>query len=121
MDGRHYYPPDTTIPGTIYKVKRVLGAGGMGTVYDVEDTTVDKSYVLKTMHPELGNRDDLAKRMDNEARTLARLRHVNIVNVVTAGVTKDVWHLTYYVMEKLYGQNLRDVLVKKRTLELPIA
>ena len=78
------YPPGDLIPGTVYKVKKVLGAGGMGTVYDVEDTTVGKRYVLKTLHPELGDRRDLARRMQQEARTLARLQHPNIVEVVTA-------------------------------------
>jgi serine/threonine protein kinase len=61
----------------------------MGTVYDVEDTTIGKRYVLKTLHPQLGAREDLARRMQNEARTLARLNHPNIVEVITAGVTAD--------------------------------
>src|ERR1700679_738260 len=94
------YPPGAHVPGTVYKVVLLLGVGGMGTVYDVEDTTIGKRYVLKTLHPQLGDREDLARRMQNEARTLARLHHPNIVEVITAGVTGDDMKLPYYVMER---------------------
>ncbi len=111
------YQPGEPIPGTVYRVLRRIGAGGMGTVYDVEDTTIGKRYVLKTLHPQLGAREDLARRMKNEARTLARLDHPNIVEVFTAGVTVDDMRLPYYVMERLNGQSLRVVLEKKGQLE----
>ncbi len=111
------YQPGEQVPGTVYRVVRLIGAGGMGTVYDVEDTTIGKRYVLKTLHPQLGAREDLARRMQNEARTLARLNHPNIVEVFTAGVTADDLRLPYYVMERLNGQSLRVVLEKKGQLE----
>src|SRR5580704_13067768 len=117
MDERTY-PPGTQVPGTVYGVRRLIGAGGMGTVYDVEDTTIGKRFVLKTLHPQLGAREDLARRMQNEARTLARLNHPNIVEVFTAGVTADDLRLPYYVMERLNGQSLRVVLEKKGRLDL---
>jgi len=116
--GSRDYPSGEQIPGTVYKVLRLIGVGGMGTVYDVEDTTIGKRYVLKTLHPRLGAREDLARRVQNEARTLARLNHPNIVDVITAGVTADDLHLPYYVMERLNGQSLRVVLEKKGQLEL---
>jgi serine/threonine protein kinase len=112
------YEPDQIVPGTKYKVMRLIGAGGMGTVYDVEDTSIGKRYVLKTLHPQLGSREDLARRMQQEARTLARLGHPNIVEVITAGVTEDDLRLPYFVMERLEGQSLRIVLEKKGQLEL---
>jgi serine/threonine-protein kinase len=90
----------------------------MGTVYDVEDTSIGKRYVLKTLHPKLGAREDLARRIQHEARTLARLNHPNIVEVITAGVTADDLRLPYYLMERLSGQSLRLILEKKGQLEL---
>src|SRR5579883_3178634 len=113
------YRTGERLPGTVYDVVRLIGAGGMGTVYDVEDTTIGKRYVLKALHPQLGAREDLARRMQNEARTLARLNHPNIVEVITAGVTGDALRLPYYVMERLNGQSLRVVLSKKGQIELP--
>jgi serine/threonine-protein kinase len=116
--GARDYAQGELIPGTVYQVIRRLGAGGMGTVYDVEDTTIGKRYVLKTLHAQLGAREDLARRTQNEARTLARLQHPNIVEVITAGVTGDDLRLPYYVMERLSGQSLRVVLQKKGALDL---
>ncbi len=117
MNSRDYQPGEQ-VPGTVYRVVRLIGGGGMGTVYDVEDVTIGKRYVLKTLHPQLGAREDLARRMQNEARTLARLNHPNIVEVITAGVTADDLRLPYYVMQRLNGQSLRLVLEKKGRLEL---
>jgi serine/threonine-protein kinase len=121
LDRPKDYQSGETVPGTVYRVVRLIGAGGMGTVYDVEDTTVGKRYVLKTLHPQLHKRQDLAQRMVKEARQLARLSHPNIVEVVTAGETTDELKLPFYVMEKLNGQSLHTVLQKKGSLELPHA
>jgi serine/threonine protein kinase len=115
------YQSGERLPGTVYEVVRFIGSGGMGTVYQVTDTTIGKHYVLKTLHPQLGSRDDLARRLLKEARTLARLNHTNIVEVITAGVTSDDLRLPFYVMERLNGQSLRVVLEKKGQLELPHA
>jgi serine/threonine-protein kinase len=110
------YQPGEILPGTVYRVVRHLATGGMGSVYDVEDITVEKRYVLKTLHPQLVSREDLARRMRDEARSLAKLQHPNIVDVITAGVTTD--GMPFYVMERLIGQNLRVVLEKKSVLEV---
>src|SRR5262245_7415589 len=119
VSGASQYPPGHRIPGTVYRVVRHLATGGMGSVYDVEDVTVEKRYVLKTLHPQLVSREDLARRMKEEAKTLAKLSHPNIVDVVTAGVTTDMMKMPFYVMERLNGQNLRVILEKKGVLELP--
>jgi serine/threonine-protein kinase len=110
------YQPGQAIPGTVYRVHRVLGAGGMGTVYDVEDTSIGKRYVLKTLHGDLAERADLAARLAREARALAKLQHPNIVEVYTSGTTHDSLRLPYYVMERLQGQSLRTVLERKGRL-----
>jgi serine/threonine-protein kinase len=112
------YSERTTIPGTVYRVVRHIGAGGMGCVYDVFDTSIGKRYVLKTLHVDLFDRHDLAARMAKEARVLAQLSHPNIVDVVTAGVTGDELRLPYFVMEKLRGESLRTVIAKRGQLAL---
>lgn len=118
MDDGALYKTGQQLSGTVYRVVRHLATGGMGSVYDVEDTTVGKRYVLKTLHPQLISREDLARRMEAEARTLAKLQHPNIVDVVTAGVTADTMKMPFYVMERLNGQNLRVLLEKRGVIEL---
>ena len=115
------YEPNKVIPGTVYQVIRLIGQGGMGTVYEVEDTTVGKRYVLKTLHAELRTRKEIAARINKEARILARLSHPNIVEVVTAGVTGDSLRLPYFLMQKLNGHTLRSVLSAKGRLPLETA
>ncbi|MGO9711859.1 MAG: serine/threonine-protein kinase [Polyangiaceae bacterium] len=112
------YEPNKIIPGTVYQVVRLLGQGGMGTVYEVEDTTVGKRYVLKTLHAQLRDRKEIAARINKEARVLARLSHPNIVEVVTAGMTGDSLRLPYFLMQKLNGHTLRAVLSAKGRLPL---
>jgi len=112
------YQSGQLIPGTVYRVHRVLGAGGMGTVYDVEDTSVGRRYVLKTLHGDLADRADLAARLSREARALAKLQHPNIVEVYTSGTTQDKLKLPFYVMERLQGQSLRTAIERKGRLTL---
>ena len=50
MSEKWEYRPDTLIPGTKYQVVQKLGAGGMGIVYEVEDVSVERRFVLKTIH-----------------------------------------------------------------------
>ncbi len=109
------YQPGETVPGTVYNILRLIGAGGMGTVYDVEDTTIGKRYVLKTLLPKLGAREDLVRRIQHEARTLARLRnpsehrrghHGRGSRSTSSGCPTSL-------MERLSGQSLRVVLEKK--------
>ncbi len=112
------YHAGQQLPGTVYRVVRHLATGGMGSVYDVEDVSIEKRYVLKTLHPQLVARQDLAKRMQAEGRALGKLHHPNIVDVVTAGVTNDERRTPFYVMERLNGQNLRVVIEKRGRLEV---
>jgi serine/threonine protein kinase len=56
--------------------------------------------------------------MQNEARTLARLHHPNIVEIFTAGMTADDLRLPFYVMERLRGKSLRMVLEEGGKLEI---
>jgi serine/threonine-protein kinase len=104
------------IPGTRYRVLGLLGAGGMGTVYEVEHTELGKRFVLKALLSDLSRREDLVARLRNEQRALGRLEHPSIVNVTDAGVTTT--NVPYFVMERLDGETLGARL--KRAGCLPI-
>jgi serine/threonine protein kinase len=104
------------IAGTRYRVIRLIGVGGMGSVYEVEHIELGKRFVLKSLLRELARREDLAQRLRNEWRALARLQHANIVNVTDAGTSDS--GIPFYVMEHLAGDTLAAVLRQKRRLHV---
>jgi len=102
------------IAGTRYRVVRLIGVGGMGSVYEVEHIELGKRFVLKALLRELARREDLVARLRNEWRALARLQHANIVNVTDAGTSAT--GVPFYVMERLDGDTLAALLKRQRRL-----
>ena len=102
------------MPGTTLRIVRPLGYGGMGAVYEVEQTFTEIRYVLKVIHPELITGKGMLARMEKEAKLLAKLKHANIVQVVWAGLTDESPPLFYHVMEKLEGYTLRRLIRKAK-------
>lgn len=90
-----------------YRVQELLGEGGMGTVYRVEHVDLGRSYALKVLRSKVVERDTFAsERFLREARTAARVRHPNIVDVFDLGHMPD--GRPYFVMELLEGERLTD-------------
>ena len=104
------------ISGTRYRVVRLIGVGGMGSVYEVEHIELGKRFVLKALLRELARREDLVARLRNEWRALARLQHESIVNVTDAGTSGN--GVPFYVMERLDGETLAGHLKQKRRLHV---
>jgi eukaryotic-like serine/threonine-protein kinase len=102
------------VPGTRYRVTRLIGSGGMGRVYEVEHVELGKRFVLKALQRELSRREDLVARLRNEWRALARLEHPNIVSVTDAGTSHN--GVPFYVMERLEGETLSALLHRHRRL-----
>src|SRR5262245_58038361 len=108
------YEDGEIVPGTGYRVVRLLGAGGMGSVYEVEQIELGRRYVLKSLLRTLATREDRIMRMRKEWKALGDLRHPNIVDVVYAGNTRD--GIPYYVMELLVGETVRERLEREALL-----
>jgi len=90
-----------------YKVTEFLGEGGMGTVYRCEHIALGREYALKVLRSKVVERDPTAaQRFLREARTAARVRHPNIVDVFDYGTLPD--GRPYFVMELLEGESLAD-------------
>ena len=68
-----------------YTFERVLGEGAMGRVVLARDVTLDRLVAIKVISPELAAAATFRERFLLEARTVARLRHANIVTVHEAG------------------------------------
>jgi serine/threonine protein kinase len=94
-----------------YRVLEFLGEGGMGTVFTVEHIALGRKYALKVLRARVVERDPTsAQRFLREARTAARVRHPNIVDVFDFGHLPD--GRPYFVMELLEGESLADVVAR---------
>jgi serine/threonine protein kinase len=87
-----------------YRLEAKLGSGGMSTVYLARDTTLDRSVAVKVMHREMSEQADQLERFRQEARSVAKLSHPNIVSVIDAG--EDGGH-PYIVFEYVEGETLK--------------
>ena len=84
-----------------YQIKRLLGRGGMGAVYEGFDTRLDRRVAIKILPQETGGHHDALVRFEREAKAMAALDHPNIVHIHDYGQTPD--GNPYFVMEFIDG------------------
>jgi len=89
--------PLPEVPG--YRVVRVIGEGGMSTVYLGTQLSLGREVAIKVMRPEALADEVSRRRFENEARTIARLEHPHIVGIHEVGRTAD--GLPWYSMPHL--------------------
>jgi serine/threonine-protein kinase len=97
-----------------YKILSTIGSGGFGTVYLAEDTWIDKRVALKVPHKQSVDFSELLR----EPRLLASLNHPNIVTIMTAERTDDVF---FIVMEYVPGETLEAIIARDGPLAIPVA
>lgn len=97
--------------GDGWRLRAVLGTGGMATVYEAEPPAGGEIRAAKVMHPGMIGNVDLRRRFDAEAALMLRVDHPNAVLTYGTGVTPD--GCPYYMMERLYGVTLESLLSSK--------
>ncbi|AOZ73474.1 hypothetical protein BK816_04770 [Boudabousia tangfeifanii] len=98
-----------------YRVLSVLARGGMATVYQGLDERLDRQVAIKVLHPHLVDTGTFLTRFHQEARSVAKLIHPQIVTVFDQGELNST---AFIVMELVSGPSLRDVLLAKKTLTI---
>lgn len=98
-----------------FKLLEVLGKGGQGVVFKALDTKLDRLVAVKILPPELKLRKISLARFEREAKLASSLDHPNISTIY--GFNDDDYY-TYIVMRYVEGQNVNQLLLNRRPLEL---
>lgn len=99
-----------------YRILDVVGGGGMGIVFRARQEMVDRDVALKLLPPELAHDEINSKRLEREAKALAKLNHPNIVTTFDFGLTPSAQ--AYLVMELVDGESLKELLLREGRIEL---
>ena len=101
-----------------YRLKKILGAGGMGQVFIAEHLGTGGDVALKLLHPGDADGAQARRRFRIEAQNAAALQHVNIIKVTDFG---DDAGLLYLVMEYAKGESLAELIAREKKIPWPRA
>ncbi len=113
-------PPDVpSMAGVVlhdkYVVERLLGSGGMGTVWFGRHRVLGTPVAVKFIKPTYAGNPDARRRFEIEAQATAKLQTRHAVHVFDYGVTSE--GIPYIVMEYLEGESLSDKLIRQGPLD----
>ncbi len=107
------------VVGGKYKLLRLLGDGGMGSVYEASHEMLGTHVAVKVLHSELLRRSGLIERFLQEARVSAQIRSPHVVQVTDVDRTPE--GVAYLVMELLQGEPLASVVKREGKLSVATA
>ncbi len=90
-----------------YTVIKLIGRGGMGSIYKVFDNTLKEEVALKLLLPQFAKDQMIVERFLNEARIARKLSHPNIIRVHDIGISGNILYIS---MEYIEGRSLREIL-----------
>ena len=101
----------TTEPAALgeFRIIREIGRGGMGVVYEAEQTSLRRRVALKVLRFGVVADQEAMERFRREAETVARLHHTNIVPIFAIGCEHGVH---FYAMQYIDGRSLALVLAQ---------
>ncbi|MDW8363999.1 MAG: serine/threonine-protein kinase [Myxococcales bacterium] len=117
--GPRTLPPGESLVGTViagkYRIRRLLGRGGMGAVYKAENMAIGRTVAVKVLHAHLADDGVALARFHREARAAASVHHPHVVEVLDLGVEPP--GTPYLVMEYVRGKSLSRLLRTEGPLE----
>lgn len=101
-----------------YRLSRMIGRGGMGSVWQAQHLGLDVPCAIKFIEGELANVAEAHQRFEREARAAAQLRSPNVVQIMDHGVWQGI---PYIAMELLDGEDLGKYIAKKDDGRIPVS
>jgi serine/threonine protein kinase len=98
-----------------FEIIRRIGQGGMGTVFQARQTSLDRIVALKVLPPSVAKNAAFIERFQREARASAKLNHPNIVQGIDVG-RDEATGLWYFAMEYVDGPSLLQILREEKVL-----
>lgn len=98
-----------------YRIIKLLGAGGMGKVYQAHHEGLDKMVAIKFLIGNMNEDAEAIARFQREAQATAKVSHPNAVQVIDTGVEDGI---CYIVMEFLEGESLRERIFRRGRIPL---
>ena len=99
--------PPGTLVGERYRIKAIVGVGGMGVVYRAHDEELDLDIALKVLRPDLGTDPDWIDRFRRELVLARQVTHRNVVRIHDIGESDGLRYLTMRYVE---GRSLQAVM-----------
>ena len=96
-----------------YRLRAVLGRGGMSIVYEAENMRLGSTVALKVLAPELSTDDVFRTRFLKESRIAASLNHPNVIPIYDTGPCEE---LLYIAMRYVAGSDMRTVLDRHKRI-----
>ena len=97
-----------------YKIVGAVGHGGMGTVYQAEDTILNRTVAIKVLMDTAAGEKGVMTQLIDEARTAGAIAHPNVVTIYDFVTASDV---DFLAMEFLAGGSVADMIAKSSALD----
>lgn len=107
---------ERTIAGK-YRMIRLIGAGGMGVVYEAINTWTGRRVAIKEIHRSISTEPDIVQRFKLEAKAASRIAHPNVVEILDLGQDPDT-NALFMVQELLVGSTLRQRIEERGAFSL---
>lgn len=101
--------------GDEYRLGSLIGEGGFAEVYAAADVRLKREVAIKTLRSDVVVTETILARFEQEAEAIAALRHPNVIEVYSVGRGEGT---AYFVMPKIVGTTLEDLLEEAGALEI---
>jgi len=101
-----------------YRVNRIIGKGGMGTVYEAHEPTLDRKVALKVLSLDASTSKENVDRFKREAKVLAQIEHPNVVRIYQLG---RVGSVIFIAQEFVEGTDFETIVDEGGALDLGTA